>query len=81
MMIDKMTDDLTSALEDLQRVMRSLEILTHLLEADDDHRLPDASLICYAHHLISQALLVNETAVDTLQVWPDRLSDLQRIPF
>lgn len=73
MMLDKLTNDLTSALDDLQQVTDSIEILTHLLNTDDGHRLPDAELSRYAHHLISQALLINETATDTLTTWLSRL--------
>ena len=73
MMLDKLTDDLTNVLEDLQRVTDSIEILTHLLNTDDGHRLPDAELSRYAHHLIAQALLINETATDNLTPWLSRL--------
>jgi len=74
MMLDKLTDDLAAALEDLQRVTDSIEILTHLLNTTDSDRLPDRALARYARHLISQALLINETATDTLTPWLSRLS-------
>lgn len=74
MMLDKLTNDLTSVLDDLQRVQDSIEILTHLLKATEGDRLPDTDLARYGHHLISQALLTNETATDTLEVWLSRLS-------
>lgn len=73
MMLDKLTNDLTSALDDLEQVTDSIEILTHLLTTDGAHRLPDAALARYAHHLIAQALLINETATDTLTTWLSRL--------
>ncbi|MBD2429430.1 hypothetical protein [Phormidium sp. FACHB-1136] len=73
MMIDKLTDDIANVLDDLQRVMTSVEILAYLLNVDDGHRLPDPDLARYAHHLISQALLINETATSFLEPWQSRL--------
>ena len=73
MMIDKLTDDIANVLDDLQRVMTSVEILAYLLNADDGHRPLDPDLARYAHHLISQALLINETATSFLEPWLSRL--------
>jgi hypothetical protein len=74
MMLDKLSDDLAAALDDLRRVQDSIEILTHLLKATEGDRLPDTDLARYGHHLIDQALLTNETATDTLTPWLSRLS-------
>lgn len=76
---ERLLEDLGHALEELQRMTQFLEILRHLAEVGDSH--PDhLAQSQWASLLIQQALLVNETAVDLLQVWPERL-DPQESPL
>lgn len=73
-MLDDLLEDLGYALEELERATTFLELLRHLLDADAPARLPDDELARFSRVLVSAALLVNETAVDFLQVHPDRLA-------
>ena len=69
---DDLLEDLGYALEELQRASMFLEILRHLLDVGDSHR-DQTDQARWAALLIQQSLLVNESAVDCLQVWPKRL--------
>ena len=69
---ERLLEDLGHALEELQRMTQFLEILRHLAEVGDSHH-DQTDQARWAALLIQQALLVNETAVDLLQVWPQRL--------
>lgn len=76
---ERLLEDLGKALEELQRMTQFLEILRHLAEVGDSH--PDQfAQARWAALLIQQALVVNELAVDILQVWPERL-DPQDLPL
>lgn len=75
---DGLLEDLSCAIEELERAAMFLEIARAVV----DTPLPTDSCTKaqWSSLLLSQALLVNETATDFLRAWPDRL-DAQSIPL
>jgi Fe-S cluster biosynthesis and repair protein YggX len=76
---DRLLEDLGLAIEELQRASMLLEILKHLVEVGDTH-YDHFVQARWAALLIQQSLVVNETAVDFLEPWPERL-DPQECPL
>jgi hypothetical protein len=69
---DGLLEDLGLAIEELQRASMFLEIVQALIDLEPC--VDPSTRTDWIALLIKQALLTNETAVDFLQVWPDRLT-------